>query len=386
MHIAGGDSVTDPVQRELRPRLGVGGCAHRVGTGIRLRPSPHPRLEIRRSVVRRLRFELEVDLIVGGRPEIDDHGIGDDLGLPIRIVVAQHRHDLLPLDPRLLRQALAEADLDPEFGERLQIGGGVHRSHVDADRAFGADVGDLLAAPSQTFDGVEGGVEPVVVEDEHPLLRLEPVVHDVPDVEARALLTEGIPGVGDSSGGDDDDVGVERKDVVRLGEGVQAQIDPVLPALLDAPVDDADEIAAALRAGGEANLPAGGVLGLEQGHAVPAHCGDAGGFEPGGTGTDDDDMLGSGLDVVGDLLRQVRLPAAGRVVDAGRRSRGVDGVEAHVRTHAGPDVVLALLLDLRHQIRIGQLCSGHADEVEAAVLDREAGGRSIRDARGVENG
>ena len=65
-------------------------------------------------------------------------------------------------------------------------------------------------------------------------------------------------------------------------------------ALLDSPVDDADKVAAALRAGGDADLTAGGVLGLEQGHPVTADGGDAGGFEPGGTGADDDDMLGSG--------------------------------------------------------------------------------------------
>ena len=254
-------------------------------------------------MVRRLRLELHVDLIVRGRPEIDDHRIRDELGLPIRIVIAQQRHDLFPLDPRLLRQALAEADLDSEFGEHLQISRGIHRPHVDADRAFGTDVGDLLAVSSQSFDGIECRVESVVVEDEYPLLRLQPVVHDVPDVEARSLLTEGIPGIGDPSGGDDDDVGVEREDVGRLGEGVQPQVDTVLLTLLDAPVDDADEVAATLRAGGDADLAAGGVLRLEQGHPVTAHGRDTGGFEPGRSGADDDDMLGSGRDVVGNLLR-----------------------------------------------------------------------------------
>src|SRR5699024_10641328 len=128
----------------------------------------------------------------------------------------------------------------------------------------------LLTGPGQAFDGVEGGIEPVIVEDKHPLLRPQSIIHDVPDVEARALLPEGIAGVGDPTGGDDDDIGFEIEDLGRLGEGIQPQIDTVLLTLLDAPVDDADEIAAALRTGGDANLPAGSVIGLEQRDSVPA--------------------------------------------------------------------------------------------------------------------
>src|SRR5699024_4470219 len=113
---------------------------------------------------------------------------------------------------------------------------------------------------------------------------------------------------------------------------------------------------------------------------------DPGGLEPGGPGTDDDDVLGALAGIVGDLLGQVGLPAAGGIVDAGRRSRGVDGIEAHVRAHAGADVVLRLLLDLPHQIGVGQLRAGHAHEIEAPVLDGEPGGRGIGDAGGVEDG
>ena len=160
----------------------------------------------------------------------------------------------------------------------------------------------------------------------------------------------------------------------------------MLLTLLDTPVDDADEVAAALRAGGEADLPAGGVLGLDEGHPVSTDGRDTGGFEPAGTGADDDDMFGPGGDVVGNLLRQIGLPSGGGIVDAGGRTGGVDRVEAHVGAHAGSDIVLASFGDLAREVRIGQLCAGHSDEVEASIGYREPGGRGIGDARGVEDG
>jgi hypothetical protein len=88
----------------------------------------------------------------------------------------------------------------------------------------------------------------------------------------------------------------------------------------------------------------------------------------------------------GNFLRQIGLPAGGGIVDAGGRTGGVDRVEAHVRAHAGPDIVLTSFGDLAREVRVGQLGAGHPDKVEAAVADREPGGRGIGDARGMEDG
>src|SRR5699024_9131145 len=52
----------------------------------------------------------------------------------------------------------------------------------------------------------------------------------------------------------------------------------------------------------------------------------------------------------------------------------------------GADVVLALLLDLSHQIGVGQLRPGHAHEIEAPVLDGEPGCCGIGYTGGVEDG
>ena len=339
-----------------------------------------------------MRFEREVDLIVRRRAEVDDDGIGLDLGLDVRVVVAQQSVDAAVRSDRLRREPLAEVDRDPEFREDLQIGRRVHRTDVDSDRPLGTDVGDLLAVAGQMLHGVESRIEPVIVVDEDPLLVPETVIHHIPDVEGRALLTEGIAGIGDAPGGDDDDVRGQREDVVSLGEGVHAQVDPVLGALLNPPIDDADEIPATLRAGRDADLPAGCGIGLEQGHAVAADGGDAGGFETGRTCADDDDVLRArvrarvGGDIVRDLLRQIGFSTAGRVVDAGGRAGGVDAVEAHVRPHTGTDIVLPVLSDLLHQVRVGQLCPGHAHEIEAAVLDGIAGRGHIGDPGRVEHG
>ena len=73
-------------------------------------------------------------------------------------------------------------------------------------------------------------------------------------------------------------------------------------------------------------------------------------------------------------------------MDAGGRTGGVDRVEAHVRADAGTDIVLTTFGHLARQVRVGQLRPGHPDEVEAAIGDREPGGRGIGDARGVEDG
>src|SRR5699024_7022777 len=55
----------------------------------------------------------------------------------------------------------------------------------------------------------------------------------------------------------DDDIGLEIEDLGRLGEGIQPQIDTMLLTLLDAPVDDADEIAAALERAAMRTCPPG---------------------------------------------------------------------------------------------------------------------------------
>ena len=77
-----------------------------------------------------------------------------------RIEQEMTNHSDLIADHRTAEtEPLAEADLDPEFGEDPQVGGGVHRSDVDPDRPFRADVDDLLTSPGETLDQLKAQAE-----------------------------------------------------------------------------------------------------------------------------------------------------------------------------------------------------------------------------------
>ena len=106
-------------------------------------------------------------------------------------------------------------------------------------------------------------------------------------------------------------------------------------------------------------------------------------LEPGRTRTHDDHPAGS----VGALddMRHRQLAAGGRVVDAQRLARLVDAVEAVGCAHAGADGVLGADLDLAHQMRLGHLGAGHADEVDQTLAHGVPCGGDVVDLRRVQH-
>src|SRR5690606_37670848 len=101
---------------------------------------------------------------------------------------------------------------------------------------------------------------------------------------------------------------------------------------------------------GERDLPTRRAVRLEDHHAVPALGEYAGGLEPGGTRADDD-RRATGRRRTPDVVRQLPLATGRGVVDALRRARLVDGVDAVARADARADPVLLAGRELAHQVR-----------------------------------
>ena len=193
-------------------------------------------------------------------------------------------------------------------------------------------------------------------------------------------------GVRHAAGRDDDDVGPQLHDGVLVREHVEAHVCTVLAHLLQAPVDDADEVPATFGPGRDRDLAAVAIGGLQQRDVVSAHCADSGGLEPCWAGSDDDDAPRALRETQGpDPLRQRLLPPRRGIVDAVRRTGHVDRIEAGIRSHAGADVVLFAGRHLLYEVRISDLRTGHADEVDAPIVHRVTGGGDIGDAGGVED-
>ena len=144
---------------------------------------------------------------------------------------------------------------------------------------------------------------------------------------------------GQAAGRHDDDVGLLRLHVGSLGVGVESDIDLELFELGQAPVDDADDFAAALDLDGETDLTAGFACRLEQRYLVAALGADARRFETGRSGADDHHVALAPARR-GDHVRHAGLAAGGRIVDAQGVVAFIDAVEAVGRAHAGPDVAL----------------------------------------------
>ena len=158
---------------------------------------------------------------------------------------------------------------------------------------------------------------------------------------------------------------------------------PSRVAFGDAPVDRCEIISWRRGClGGEADLAAGVVGGLEDDDRVAALGGDARRLEAGGAGADDDDAARAcGR---GDGVRLLELAARRGVVQAERHAALVDAVEAVVGADAGADALLLAAQDLRDDVRVGHVGAGHADHVELAAGDGVAGGGDVLDLRGVE--
>ena len=80
------------------------------------------------------------------------------------------------------------------------------------------------------------------------------------------------------------------------------------------------------------------------------------------------------------------LAARRRVVDAQSLAELVDAVEAVRRADTWPDLVLPALDDLADEVRVGELGTSHADEIDLALADGVAGRRDVVDLGGVQHG
>ena len=72
-------------------------------------------------------------------------------------------------------------------------------------------------------------------------------------------------------------------------------------------------------------------------------------------------------------------------MDAVGRSALIDAVETVVRADARADVVLTLLDDLSHDMRVGHVGARHADHVDLARGDGVARCCDVRDLRRMED-
>ena len=155
----------------------------------------------------------------------------------------------------------------------------------------------------------------------------------LPDRTSQPLTTRSHaspkkPALGSAAGRDDDDVRPERQHVVALGVAVEPDVDAGELDLALQPAGDAQDLAAAVEAGGEVDLPAQPVGRLQQHHVAPRRrhprC-----LQPGRAAADHDDAPPRA--VAGDRVRHGALAAGGRVVDAERLAADIDPVDV-----AGP--------------------------------------------------
>src|SRR5882757_4237946 len=133
-------------------------------------------------------------------------------------------------------------------------------------------------------------------------------------------------------------------------------------ALGHAPVDDADHLLTGAAARCQTYLAARLAGRLINNDFVTALGSDTGGFEAAGTRSNHHDLALHFR--TGDLVRHGEFTTRGSVVDAVRRATLVDAIETIIRADTGADVVLALLDDLAHDIRVGHVRPGHADHVD----------------------
>jgi len=116
---------------------------------------------------------------------------------------------------------------------------------------------------------------------------------------------------------------------------------------------------------------------------VAALGADAGGFQPGRAGADDDHLARHLR--LGDDVRHGRLAARRRVLQAQRVAADIDAVDAVAGTDALADIVVAAFHQLLDQMRVGDMGAGHGDHVDMALGDGAGAGGQIRHALGVED-
>ena len=152
----------------------------------------------------------------------------------------------------------------------------------------------------------------------------------------------------------------------------------------DAPIDDADELAAARIQGSQAKLSTGVTCCFQDGDAMAALSGDARCFEPCWPGADNDNVARRALRLH-HVMGHRGLAAGGRIVNTQRIVAFVEPVEAVGGANAGADVLFPALNNFSDNMRIGDVRPGHADEIELAFGDGMAGSGDVVDAGRMEN-
>jgi hypothetical protein len=117
---------------------------------------------------------------------------------------------------------------------------------------------------------------------------------------------------------------------------------------------------------------------------MPAFGRDARRFQAGRARSDHHDTARLGS--AGNDVRHRFLAARGRVVQAQCLAPHVDAIEAVRGADARPNLGFATLFDLAHEVRVGDVGSGHANQVDLAFGDGIASRRNVVDLRGVQHG
>ncbi len=133
-------------------------------------------------------------------------------------------------------------------------------------------------------------------------------------------------------------------------------------ALSHTPVDDAYHLLTGAAARCQTYLAARFAGRLINNDFVTALGSNTGRFEATGTRSNHHDLA---LHLrTGDLVRHGELATRSGVVNAVRRAALIDAIETIIRADTGADVVLALLDDFAHNVRVGHVRPGHADHVD----------------------
>ena len=372
MDVAARPGVADAPQHEAALRVGLDGLRRGLGHGA----------QVGLAEVARQRLERPVERVVGQRAVIADHLVDEARLAIVAVGIGEHRLELVAValerdEPRI------GPHLDAQLVELVHMGAQVGLGHLAAEHAVGRDDLDPGALRRHELGAGQRGVVAALVDHQHRAGALDLAGQHVPRGDRQLTALE-MADVGQTAGGDDDDVGVLGDDVVGLGQPVEPDVDAEPRDFRPEPVRDADQLAAPGRLGGEHDLAAELGPGLEQHDLVAARRRDPRGLEPARPAADDDHLAAHAGRRFDDM-RQAFLAAGRDILDAQRVLAPADPVDAIAGADASADLGLAALAQLVDEMRVGDQRARHADHVEVAVGDGMRGGRGVGDARRVED-
>ena len=224
----------------------------------------------------------------------------------------------------------------------------------------------------------------MVVVEQYAAGGLDIAAQHVPDAGHQILAGLEKSGVGNASRRHDHRVGPQLQHIVGLGVAVEPYLDPEQLQLAREPTGDPGDLLASGRLGSEIDLAAEPVGGLEQDHFVTPQAGHPGRLHAADATTDHHHPT---LRPVArrDLVRHGRFPTDGGIVDAERVLALVDAVDAVAHADTRADAVLLAAGQLGHDVRVGNVGSGHADHVHHALVQRPPRRRQIGYPRRLEH-